>query len=930
MRKTIDIVATARYHNLGYLFRHGKGECWLEFALQLIGTKDSHLAHAGGIILHCAAAEFTTLPDSLRIRLNQGSVDLIHYYWQSPEIDKRVRAPLKWICKSIESAPEISKQLIRSVISREQIQETGYIHASTLADQIVHIMRNDPSLAVEVYEAVFSYRESDETKTPITDSQILSLISTRRQDYQSARYALRESFPGFLRACPSEATRALIGAIRGVLEQDVELIQESQLETFDWVGRECRINDDASGLRFSEPSPYDDEGQMLLQWEVFLVELPDRPSAEQDWIALREVLVSKNGSASIWRSLLKAAHQKPEFYSPNLANMLLVPRILFGAGTRTMARNCLRSFAVYLGHEFLTALQELVLGTKEYKSAGREPLNNEYLTELKIMILAAIPPGVRNDETRQFLSNCDWRAVHFAEKRGSETDEVTFTRTWSAANEHKLINDLQTDHPTLVSIKFLAGLSPQHVTEANLPKVLEHIETVETRLAEGDSDPHYNRVPAAHWLIYASAAIACSRLPFDILPADRLIDRFQSVLSCPCAEPEKDDLVRFDDFPSWERPDPLVEAAMGFSCLEEKTFETNEEWLALLRLIASHPCPRVRYQLIDSFPVLFAKRPEFVVETFELWVCEAREMPGRFALIISVINQGLLWSLRSLDQPRTERLIGEFCDIIHENGSVDFRNGCGKLTARYHIHLAEPWAGARINAALTDFHNYDHEIYGFAICCSECIFRPFTEVVPWDENLERATALISDCLGTAHEALKQYVSQTQSEPESHEDVLPEWARQAVNIFDLVAVEFARCVHASLKHLKDSRQDPDPEKLEAWWKRVEPVLELLMLEPYPKIVYPLIHAFKDIALLSPVRVFQWLTEITRAGTPYGLDSEESAVNDSIEILERLLADQLIDFKSESTLVGVVEIVETYLRAGWQRAFEFSTQLEEIFR
>ena len=173
------LVATAQHYCLNKLFRRATGDWWLEFALRLINTGEESLIHTGGVVLYCAADELRALSDAQRSMLNRGSVDLIRYYLQPHKVDKRVATPLIWLCKTIESDPQTSVSLIRNVLSRDQIQQYGYILAPPIADQINDIWGYDPALAVTVYGAIFSYRESDRSQTSFNDSRILRLTSTR-------------------------------------------------------------------------------------------------------------------------------------------------------------------------------------------------------------------------------------------------------------------------------------------------------------------------------------------------------------------------------------------------------------------------------------------------------------------------------------------------------------------------------------------------------------------------------------------------------------------------------------------------------------------------------------------------------------------------------------------------------------------------------
>jgi len=917
------IVATAQYYCLNKVFRRAKGDWWLEFALSLISTCEKGLVQAGRNILHCAVDEFASLSDSQRTLLNRGSMDLINHYWQTSDLDELVPAPLTWICRTIASAPETSVSVIRSMLSRDQIQEKGYLIARPLAHQIKDIWEYDPGLAVKVYDAVFSYRETDKSVTSFNDSRILRLTSTRQQDYQSARYSLRQSFPAFLKGHPAYATSALIAVFRSSFQRDTENGLEPAVETFQWGSRDCRIAADAARIRYAEPFPDDDERQMLVYWETYLGNLPNDPLSHDKWSSIEEALISENESSEIWRSLLKAACERPQFYATKIRPLLLVPRILFGPGTRTMARNCLRNFVPHLELEMLRALQRTVLDTLEHTVNGQQhPLDDGYLTELKMMTLTAIPIEYRLADASEFLSRCDSQSLKKAEARLHESDEITFIRSSGAERDEFLETPRQNEVEIVTSLKYLAGLSPDHVTQAGLGVVLDHIRTVEQGLDQKAPFPSYKGVCARNWYLHACSAVACSKVSIDTLPTDQLFGQFRDVLCAPTSEPSDEELQGFDAFPAFDYPDPLADAAEGFVCLVTKTAPLKDEWRELLSIVAGHVHPKVRYQLIRGFQAMLTEWPEFVMDTIERWVQETAHGPGCFALVSTTIATGVFWGFRALDQSRTDQIIQQFCDAVHTRGSWELRTDCGRLIALFHIQLGTPWANYRIDEATNSFADFRYEIRGFVERACEVIFRPFTYSLALGDAYLRAQDLMSTCLTRIHEALGLISSDV--------DTPPEWVKEAINVFELVAVEFTRCIHKSLERLEASQQLSDARAMAAWWNSVEPALALLMMEPYPSVTYPLILGLKDMASRSPSKSVYWLAEMTRLATPYGLTSEPSAADTTMEMLEQLLADHRLEFRSDTVLSEVVDTVENYLRAGWPRAFEFATQFEGIFR
>jgi hypothetical protein len=918
------IVATAQYYCLGKLFRRATGDWWLEFARNLINTGERDLLQAGRIVLHCAVDELMTLCDSQRVLLNRASVDLINQYLRAPDVDIRVAAPLTWVCKTIANAPEISVGLIRSLLSGDQIQERGYIIAPPLAGEIKEIWGYDPVLAVALYEVVFSYRENDQAVTSFSDSRIFRLTSTREQDYQGARYNLCESFPDFLRSYPAHATAALIGALRNIFQRDSETIQEAEAETFEWGARECHIANDARSIRYSDPHPGDDEGQMLAHWEAYLKDLPGEPHASDTWASIEEVLISSNESSEIWRSLLKAGCERPEFYSTRIAPLLSLPRILFGPGTRTMARNCLRNFAPHMSLEILQGIQRLVLNFSEYGVlSANHPSNDQYLTELKMMILAAIPSQCRIEEASAFLSRCDSQSVRHAEARADESDENVWTRSWAGDQDNLRETSPQEEDQIVISVRYLSNLSSEQVTEANIGDILGHIGIVLESLNEPTAEIGYRSASNLDWLVQGCCAVALSDLTLESLPTNFLFRIFRSCLSQPIPQPSEERLRQFDDSPSFGYPDPSILAAKGFLALVARSDALRDEWRELLSTVAYHVHPKIRFQLTEAFHALMTHWPEFVLETVEHWVQETTHGPGRFALVSNVIRLGVLWRLRDMDQSRTDQIINQFCDSVRARGSRELRTDCGSLIALYHIQLNVPWANGWIREATNSCVDYLYEIRGMLEHACKVVFRPFTESLNCGDAYFRANEIISVCLNRIHEALDLIRSDAAQSP-------PEWVKEAISLFEVIAIEFSRCIHTSVKHMPDSPQPSDFRRMDPWWERIESALVLCVMEPYPMVVYPLINGLNDVISRSPLKSVHWLAEITRLAAPYGLPSESSAADRTIETLEQLLADHRLDFRSDTLLSNVVDIIESYLRAGWPRAFEFATQLEAIFR
>src|SRR5205814_4412859 len=100
------------------------------------------------------------------------------------------------------------------------VPTAGSHEAFWLAHEIKRIVDLDPELAVEVYERSFGHKEVSEEPTTIGGSVILTLTSTRRQDFSSALYGLQTGFSYFLEAAPLIASIAATRSVRAEIKRE--------------------------------------------------------------------------------------------------------------------------------------------------------------------------------------------------------------------------------------------------------------------------------------------------------------------------------------------------------------------------------------------------------------------------------------------------------------------------------------------------------------------------------------------------------------------------------------------------------------------------------------------------------------------------------------------------------------------------------------
>jgi hypothetical protein len=103
--------------------------------------------------------------------------------------------------------------VIEQVIAPQVMQVWGGGVVSRLTLSVGNLVSVAPELAARVVLAPWTFDEDREDTTPIGDSNILAMSSTRRQELEMARYGTAQSFPAFLNAMPRVALRFLLKVV---------------------------------------------------------------------------------------------------------------------------------------------------------------------------------------------------------------------------------------------------------------------------------------------------------------------------------------------------------------------------------------------------------------------------------------------------------------------------------------------------------------------------------------------------------------------------------------------------------------------------------------------------------------------------------------------------------------------------------------------
>jgi len=745
------IAVTASFSSLPKLFNRGSGEWWVEYARDLILTNDSPLVYAGQKILFSASDTLETLSDRSQRLFNEGAILLVRFHRNETTLPNgRIKPAIGWVCRTVRANTVASSQVIRDIITRAELQRAGYIQAYEVASHIKDIWHADPSLAVEVYGAIFGYVEIDRTSTPMGDSQIMSFSTSRNQAYEGAYYLLANDFPAFLSEHPQEATRALIQVIGHWGDQNDAIDETVPSVAFRWNGRQCQLDARRRyGWKWVRRS--DDQGKRLQAWGQYLMTLPSNEQGHTKWDAVAEVLCQENEATVIWAKLLEAARHSPAFYAEYLWTILLNPSVLTGS-IMNEAEECIEAFASYLPDTAINQIESVILNISHEHFPEASPETSERrLAYIKPRLLSRVPEQQRGLASREFLNQCDPEILQYCRQRSDPAYSSGSNIDWPYEK------DGQAEDPShkemLQTSESFSNLSSEDITDENVASILETIQATEQMLAEMQGvDEQVNATVQAR-IIECLQKITCSKATLQEEVTGEFFRRFETVLEQSASIPSDEHLKSFDLHPSWGMPNVRLSAAEGWICLATKKESLEPLHREILIKIASDPEPAIRFILGSRIWSFFKTWPEFVWKTLEHWVADLYTLPGSVGVLKGPLQGGWFWWLRNEDASRADQLLRDSLLAGRSRKATEFQSACGSWVAGLWFTKGETWAYEQLESFIASFRDNVDELTGAQNVAINLLLPRTPKESPAEEQ-QRALAFLAKLLNIASQVLE--------------------------------------------------------------------------------------------------------------------------------------------------------------------------------
>ncbi|MGV7219338.1 AAA family ATPase [Bradyrhizobium sp. UFLA05-112] len=252
-------------------------------------------------------SERTLMPQQLA-ELGLASRRLLdHAIRQTGKWSQIASAAVGFVADTFESDGAASRRCLEQVLTPDRLRNHAHEEMPWLARKVLKIGNGDPSFVPDIYRAVFSHTVTEDEPTNIGDSQILPLRSNRRQDYEMARWTLKEAFPRFLQTHPIEGVHALVAALQAYVEDKHPLEETAEEVTVRAGASTGRLINDRSHIWAWNPDDRHSDNAVSL---VQTFSARQREASEDEALQLANEVIAHNRLAILWSRLFRAASRR--------------------------------------------------------------------------------------------------------------------------------------------------------------------------------------------------------------------------------------------------------------------------------------------------------------------------------------------------------------------------------------------------------------------------------------------------------------------------------------------------------------------------------------------------------------------------------------------------------------------------------------------
>jgi len=356
------------------------------------------------------------------------------------------------------------------------------------------------------------------------------------------------------------------------------------------------------------------------------------------------------------------------------------------------------------------------------------------------------------------------------------------------------------------------------------------------------------------------------------------------------------------------------------------------EVLEAVERLASDAVPGVRFEIASYLNALYKTAPELMWKVIGR-LC--REEQDR--LVLQGMLGGPLDKLSLHHPDQVSELTIEILSRLDEGGDVGaVRRLCLAIVTSLYIWRNHERCGAIVKKIATDPQvNPDAAGDMLHQLRSVLTHGPVSPAEPsQDEIRRRAFEFFIQLLQAARNCFDRIQAEHQAKqfndwPEEDQKTVQSLSR----VIDAVGREiyYASGAYGQTKPAGDKERAIMSERSKRFYHEAAPLLDELADVGFPSLAHHVLQTLESFIPFDPSGVFLRIGRVVRGGRKGGYQYESLAVDLMVQLIERYLADYRSQLREdEECRRTLVEVLDTFVKAGWPSARRLSYRLDEIFR
>ncbi|HYE75991.1 MAG TPA: hypothetical protein VEF04_21780, partial [Blastocatellia bacterium] len=377
-------------------------------------------------------------------------------------------------------------------------------------------------------------------------------------------------------------------------------------------------------------------------------------------------------------------------------------------------------------------------------------------------------------------------------------------------------------------------------------------------------------------------------------------------------------------------PAARIDAAEGIMHLAGKPSCLDKELIETIERLSNDPVPTVRFKIASKLVALYRTAPELMWRLLERF---SREENSRGVLQLLVAQ-----SLRQLAGHHTAQ-VAELTHIIFDRhlegtGADEVRKHCASILAGLYVWQDQPLCRETVEMIANDPAHYDSEAHQIIFDLRSWLNLGPVETpdTKQDEVRRKSFDLLHHLLSATLRQTKELEANYSGVPfASWSEADQEKGRDLAHLADSICMQVYFASGAYQDNNDEEKVSRGVPERTRFWRESRSTLELLSEFGYPSLTHHLLETLEYLITFEPDAVFLLVGQVVRKGREGGYQYESLAIDLIVRMVERFIAEYRHHLqKSEACRRVLIEILDTFVEAGWPAARRLTYRMEEIFR